>query len=91
MITLELRARRGCTPAELAARFVQKLRLFTFAVSLGAVESLVELPASMTHGTMDEAAMERAGLSAGAVRLSVGVEDVEDLLRDVRSALDALG
>jgi cystathionine gamma-synthase len=65
------------------------LQLFSLAESLGGVESLVAHPASMTHAAMDEAARRRAGISDTLVRLSVGIEDGDDLARDLAAALDA--
>jgi len=69
--------------------FLGGLRLFSLAESLGGVESLVAHPASMTHAAMDAAARERAGISEALVRLSVGIEEATDLLRDLAQALDA--
>ena len=69
-------------------RFLAALRLFSLAESLGGVESLVAHPASMTHAAMDAAARERAGISESLVRLSVGIEDASDLVRDLAQALD---
>ena len=65
------------------------MELFSLAESLGGVESLVAHPASMTHAAMDEAARERAGISATLVRLSIGIEDGDDLVRDLTDGLDA--
>ena len=65
------------------------LQLFSLAESLGGVESLVAHPASMTHAAMDEAARLRAGISDTLVRLSVGIEEGEDLAIDLAAALDA--
>ncbi len=65
------------------------LQLFSLAESLGGVESLVAHPASMTHAAMDAAARERAGISETLVRLSVGIEDPADLVRDLAQALEA--
>ena len=70
-----------------ARRVLGRLRLFKIAESLGGVESLVELPAIMTHASIPKEARRRAGLNEGLIRLSVGIEDVEDLLRDLRRAL----
>lgn len=70
-----------------ARRVLQRLRLFTIAESLGGVESLVELPAIMTHASMPKEERRKAGLNDGLIRLSVGIEDVEDLLMDLRRAL----
>jgi len=73
---------------EHAKLFMEGLRLFLLAESLGGVESLVCHPASMTHASVPEAERERLGISAGLVRLSVGIEDVEDLVQDVEQALE---
>jgi cystathionine gamma-synthase len=70
-------------------RFVEALRLFSLAESLGGVESLVAHPASMTHAAMDAEARARAGIAETLVRLSVGIEDAADLVRDLGHALDA--
>jgi len=67
--------------------FVDGLQCFTLAESLGGVESLVAHPATMTHASMDAAARERAGIGAGLLRLSVGIEAAEDLLADIEAAL----
>jgi cystathionine gamma-synthase len=69
--------------------FLDALQLFSLAESLGGVESLVAHPASMTHAAMDAAARERAGISATLVRLSVGIEEAADLVRDLAQALEA--
>jgi cystathionine gamma-synthase len=69
--------------------FVDALRLFSLAESLGGVESLVAHPASMTHAAMDAAARERAGISDALIRLSVGIEEADDLTSDLAQALAA--
>jgi len=69
--------------------FLGALRLFSLAESLGGVESLVAHPASMTHAAMDEAARVRAGISETLVRLSIGIEEGDDLLRDLQAGLAA--
>ncbi|KAI0915612.1 hypothetical protein AcV5_003791 [Taiwanofungus camphoratus] len=74
--------------AEEANRFLTATRLFTLAESLGGVESLAELPAQMTHGSIPAAERELLGIGDNLIRLSVGVEDVDDLLADVEQALD---
>ena len=66
------------------------LELFTLAESLGGVESLIAHPATMTHASMDAAARAAAGISDSLVRLSVGIEAAEDLVRDLTRALDAV-
>jgi cystathionine gamma-synthase len=70
-------------------RFVNALECFTLAESLGGVESLVAHPASMTHASMDEEARRIAGISDSLLRLSVGIEDGDDLVADLLNALDA--
>jgi cystathionine gamma-synthase len=65
-----------------------RLQCFTLAESLGGVESLVAHPATMTHSSMDAEARAIAGISDSLVRLSVGIEGAEDLVRDLTSALD---
>ena len=70
-----------------AARILERVRLFTLAESLGGVESLISHPASMTHGSIPEAMRQALGVTDGLVRLSVGIEDVEDLQADLAQAL----
>jgi cystathionine beta-lyase/cystathionine gamma-synthase len=72
---------------ERARRFLGGVRVFTLAESLGGVESLVCHPATMTHASVPAAERARVGLGDGLVRLSVGVEDVEDLITDLDQAL----
>jgi cystathionine gamma-lyase len=73
-----------------AKRFVESTRLFQLAVSLGAVESLIEQPASMSHASYDAADRAKHGISDSLVRLSVGLEAFEDLQADLEQALAAL-
>ena len=70
-----------------ALRTLERLKLFALAESLGAVESLAEHPARMTHASMPLSERQRAGVGDGLIRLSVGVEDVADLIADLESAL----
>lgn len=74
---------------EQVRRFVKALELFLFAESLGGVESLVCHPATMSHATLDADERRRVGITDGTVRLSVGIEDVEDLIEDLDRALAA--
>ncbi len=69
---------------------MNRLQVATLAVSLGGVETLVEHPASMTHAGMSPEDRRAAGFSDGLVRYSVGIEDVEDLIADLRQALDSV-
>jgi cystathionine beta-lyase/cystathionine gamma-synthase len=70
-----------------AVSFLERLRVFTLAESLGAVESLAESPALMTHASIPEEIRTRVGVSDGLLRLSVGIEDVDDLVADLEQAL----
>jgi cystathionine gamma-lyase len=72
-----------------AKNFCESTRLFQLAVSLGAVESLIEQPAAMSHASYDAADRARFGISDGLVRLSVGLEDVDDLWADLEQAFVA--
>jgi cystathionine gamma-lyase len=73
-----------------AAAFLESLSTFTLAVSLGGVESLVELPAGMTHEPVPKAEREKLGITDTLVRMSVGVEAVEDLLADLDRGFAAM-
>ncbi|MBI5837145.1 MAG: PLP-dependent transferase [Candidatus Eisenbacteria bacterium] len=75
---------------EAGRRLLNQVRLFTLAESLGGVESLISHPASMTHALVPKAEREKWGFTDGLVRLSVGVEDIEDLLADLEQALRAV-
>jgi cystathionine beta-lyase/cystathionine gamma-synthase len=76
---------------EAGRKFLNSLKVFTLAESLGGVESLACHPASMTHAAVPRADRERMGLTDGLVRLSAGVEDLDDLLADVDRGLAGLG
>jgi methionine-gamma-lyase len=73
-----------------AFRFINALRLIKLAVSLGSTESLVEHPATMTHAGVDPAHRAEIGITETLIRLSIGVEYHDDLIRDIRQALDAV-
>ncbi|MGH7570173.1 MAG: cystathionine gamma-synthase [Gemmatimonadales bacterium] len=81
MISLEL------GDVAFARRFVERTRIFALGESLGGVESLVGHPASMTHASVPPAMRQAMGLTDSLVRLSVGIEDVEDLIADLDQAL----
>src|SRR5205814_9376870 len=70
-----------------ARRFLSACRIFTLAESLGGVESLIEHPAIMTHASVPPEVRKQLGISDTLVRLSVGIEDVEDLIADLDQAL----
>jgi cystathionine gamma-lyase/cystathionine beta-lyase/cystathionine gamma-lyase/homocysteine desulfhydrase len=74
---------------ERGAAVLKRARLFSLAESLGGVESLISHPATMTHASVPRSERERVGLTDGLIRISVGIEDVEDLLADLDGALRA--
>ena len=74
---------------EAGCRFMNALKLITRAVSLGDAESLAQHPASMTHSTYTPEERAEHMISEGLVRISAGLEDIADLLRDVEQALAA--
>ncbi len=73
---------------ERSRRFLERCKLFTLAESLGGVESLIEHPAIMTHASLPEDIRAELGIDEGLVRLSVGIEDVDDLIAELKYALD---
>ncbi len=82
IVTAELRG--GLADAR---RFLERCHLFSLAESLGGVESLIEHPGLMTHASLPQAMRAQLGISDGLVRLSVGVESVDDLIHELRDAL----
>lgn len=70
-----------------AVKVVEKFKIFTLAESLGGVESLAGHPASMTHASIPKKEREKIGIKDSLIRLSVGIEDIEDLLEDLQQAL----
>jgi len=73
-----------------AKAVIRELQYFTLAESLGAVESLVSVPALMTHASIPKDVREKEGIADGLIRLSVGIEDTEDLVEDLKQSLDKL-
>jgi methionine-gamma-lyase len=72
---------------EAAKRFIDKLEICVRAVSLGTVDTLVSHPASMSHSGMSRESRERSGITDGLIRMSVGLEDINDILADFDQAL----
>ncbi len=70
-----------------AKLFLEKLQIFALAESLGGVESLIELPSLMTHASVDKEIREKAGITDTLIRVSVGIEDINDLIDDLKQAL----
>ncbi len=85
MMAIELKADK-----DLTAKTINKLKLCTIAVSLGDAETLVEHAASMTHSTYSSEELAAAGISEGLVRISVGLEDIEDIIADFEQAFAGL-
>jgi cystathionine gamma-lyase len=71
-----------------ARNFSQSLKLFSLAESLGGVESLIELPASMTHASISVSERKKIGISDSLIRMSVGIEDIKDLINDITQGLE---
>lgn len=84
MITMEIQG-----GMEKARRFLENVKIFALAESLGGVESLIEHPAIMTHASIPKDAREKLGISDGLIRLSVGIESLDDLIEDLDQALRA--
>ena len=74
---------------EAAFKFLESTELFSLAESLGGVESLISHPASMTHASIPKEEREKVGVTDSLIRISVGVEDIEDLIADLDKALKA--
>jgi O-acetylhomoserine (thiol)-lyase len=74
---------------EAGQRFIERLELVSHLANIGDAKSLVIHPASTTHHRMDAEALEAAGISEGLVRISVGIEDIDDLIEDIGLGLRA--
>jgi len=74
-----------------AFNFAKAVRLFYLGESLGTVVSLVNHPASMTHASITQDVREKSGITNGLLRLSVGCEDIEDMIADLDQVLEAVG
>jgi cystathionine gamma-lyase len=83
MLTFEI---KGGLPA--ARKFLKAVKIFACAESLGGVESLIEHPAIMTHASVPPETRAALGISDGFIRLSVGIEDAQDLVDDLTQALE---
>ena len=73
---------------EASKTFLEKTKIFSLAESLGGVESLIEHPALMTHASLPAETRDKIGITDGLIRLSVGIESVEDLIDDIHQALN---
>ena len=72
---------------EASKKFLEKTKIFSLAESLGGVESLIEHPALMPHASVPKSVRDEIGISDGLIRLSVGIESIEDLIDDINQAL----
>ncbi|MCT1578619.1 bifunctional cystathionine gamma-lyase/homocysteine desulfhydrase [Oceanobacillus kimchii] len=72
---------------ELADKILSKVEFFTLAESLGAIESLISIPAKMTHASIPSARRKELGITDGLIRLSIGIEDIDDLIEDLENAM----
>jgi cystathionine gamma-lyase len=88
MVTIVFKGRGGVSDRDAAIRFCENVSVFALAESLGGVESLVCHPAIMTHASIPREIRESRGVTDGLVRLSVGIEAVEDLLADLDEAME---
>ena len=84
MISFELGSKKA------AKTFLDRVKLCTLAESLGGVESLISHPETMTHASVPPETRKRLGITPGLVRISVGIEDIEDLIADLEHAFEAL-
>jgi len=84
MISFELGSKAN------AKKFLDRVRLCSLAESLGGVETLISHPESMTHGSVPEETRKRLGITPGLVRISVGIEDIEDLIADLENAFEGV-
>ena len=75
---------------ENAKKFLDRVKLCSLAESLGGVETLISHPESMTHGSVPVEMRQRLGITPGLVRISVGIEDIEDLIADLENAFDGM-
>lgn len=80
----------GMSSYEAGKKLVNSLKIASIAVSLGDPDTLIQHPASMTHSNVPKEVREAAGITDGLIRISVGIEDIEDLIKDFKQALNAL-
>jgi len=90
LFSFELKSRNEEEAEKLALKFVKSVKIFTLAPSLGGTESLITLPTRSSHSSLTKEERIRAGISNGLIRLSVGLETVEDLIADLENAFKAI-
>ncbi|HET9132561.1 MAG TPA: PLP-dependent transferase, partial [Terriglobia bacterium] len=87
MVTIEVKPSKRITPVEAAAKVCDNLKIAVNAMSLGGVETLVSIPVYSSHVFMTDDELKRHGVTQGMIRISVGVEGVQDLIEDFSEAL----
>jgi len=90
MVTIEVKSSKRYSPVEAAAKVCDTLKIAINAMSLGGVETLVSIPVYSSHVFMSHEELKRHGVTAGMIRISVGVEGIRDLIKDFEQALDAI-
>jgi methionine-gamma-lyase len=90
MVTIEVKSSKRYSPVEAAAKVCDNLKVAINAMSLGGVETLVSIPVYSSHVFMSDEELKRHGVTPGMIRISVGVEGIEDLIEDFEQALDAI-
>jgi cystathionine beta-lyase/cystathionine gamma-synthase len=90
MVTIEVKSSRRLSPVEAAAKVCDELKVAVNAMSLGGVETLVSIPVYSSHVFMSDEELKRHGVTAGMIRISVGIEGIEDLIADFTQALNLI-
>ena len=90
MVTIEVKSSKRYSPVEAAAKVCDTLKVAINAMSLGGVETLVSIPVYSSHVFMSDKELKRHGVTAGMIRISVGVEGIDDLIKDFEQALDVI-
>jgi cystathionine beta-lyase/cystathionine gamma-synthase len=90
MVTIELKGSKKYSPVEAAAKVCDSLKIAVNAMSLGSVETLVSIPVYSSHIFMSDQELRTHGVTAGMIRISIGVEGIEDLIQDFIQALDKI-
>ena len=90
MVTIEVKSSKRFSPAEAAAKVCDNLKVAVNAMSLGGVETLVSIPVYSSHVFMSDEELKRQGVTAGMIRISVGIEGIKDLIEDFEQAIDII-
>jgi cystathionine gamma-synthase len=90
MVTIEVKPSKKLAPVEAAARVCDTLKVAVNAMSLGGVETLVSIPVYSSHVFMSDEELKKHGVTPGMIRISVGVEGIEDLIADFEQALGVI-